>query len=86
MAEAFSKASSKVQFYKLLQQQGLQLYFRGKAPGIIGTKRRYKLKTLGYSLQRIALLELSHKEKQQQLSRLAQLKSKAPEQDLDIDY
>jgi len=85
LAKAYSKASSQKKFYNLLKEKGLTLYFRARAPGIIGEKRRYKLKTLGYSLERISLLELENTQKQQQLTRLAQLKRNEPEQDLDLE-
>lgn len=85
LAKAYSKAKSQKQFYALLKAEGLQLYYRAKTPGIIGEKRNYRLKTLGYSLERIALLELENTQKQKQLTRLAQLYKKANEQDLDLE-
>ncbi len=85
LAKAYNEAKSEQQFYALLKEEGLTLYFRAKAPGVIGEKRRYKLKTLGYSLERIALLELENTQKQRQLTRLAQLDQKQQEQDLDFE-
>ena len=64
LAEVYSKAKSKQHFFKLLQKEGVALYFRGNSPGIIG-RRKYRLKMLGYSQDRIAALDLEQIQKQQ---------------------
>jgi len=86
LAVSYSKATSQKHFYSLLKKEELTLYFRNKEPGIKGIKRKYKLKTLGYSLERISLLELEKAKKQKQLSRLAQLKQKQQDLDLEQEY
>jgi len=52
--------------------------------GIMG-KRKYRLQTLGFSPERIAILDLEHQQKQQQLNRLLQLKQKEQQHDKNLD-
>lgn len=66
---AFSKAKSEVDFYEKLKEGGLKLYFRGNQPGIIAN-RKYRLKSLGFSLERIQALNLSKNLRQQELNRI----------------
>lgn len=47
----------------------MKLYFRGNQPGIIAN-RKYRLKSLGYSLERIQALNLSKNLRQQELNRI----------------
>ncbi len=54
IAEVFNSAKTSKKFFKKLESEGLQLYERGGSiAGIQGEKRRYRLKTLGYSPERI---------------------------------
>ena len=64
----FSKSSTT--FYTAITNKGLQLYFRGKQAGIVGTKRKYRLKNLGFSLERIYALDLTKNKRQQELERI----------------
>ncbi len=66
---AFSKAKSEIDFYDKLKDSGLELYFRGNQPGIIA-KRKYRIKSLGFSLERIKALNLSKNLRQQELNRI----------------
>lgn len=66
---AFSKAKSEVDFYDKLKESGLELYFRGNQPGIMA-KRKYRLKSLGFSLDRIQTLNLTKNLRQQELNRI----------------
>ncbi|MFC5044108.1 hypothetical protein ACFSTE_09355 [Aquimarina hainanensis] len=84
LSELYSKANSVEQFYTMIKDRGLKLYFRGKEPGIIGNNRKYRLKTLGYSKGRIALLTLEKSQQKKQLRRLTQLGNK--QQDLEQEY
>lgn len=66
--ELYAEAKSEKSFYLKLEKAGLRPYQRGgKIVGVMGTKRKYRLKTLGYSAERIA------KEKRKQHSRLQSL-------------
>lgn len=66
---AFSKAKSEIDFYNKLKNCGLELYFRGNQLGII-SKRKYRLKTLGFSIERIQILNLNKKVRQQELNKI----------------
>ena len=66
---AFSKAKSEIDFYDKLKDFGLELYFRGNQPGIIAN-RKYRLKSLGFSLERIQTLNLSKNLRQQEHNRI----------------
>ena len=66
---AFSKAKSENDFYEKLKESGLELYFRGNQPGILA-KRKYRLKSLGFSLERIQTLNLNKNLRQQQLNKI----------------
>ena len=66
---AFSKAKSESDFYERLKVNKLELYFRGKEPGIVAN-RKYRLKSLGFSLERIKTLNLSKKLRQQELNKI----------------
>lgn len=66
---AFSKAKSEIDFYDKLKDSGLKLYFRGNQPGIIAN-RKYRLKSLGFSLERLQTLNLSKNLRQQVLNRI----------------
>ena len=68
--EAYRQSKSVETFYQTLHQRGLKLYFRGTQPGIIGKKRKYRLKTLGYSLERIQLLSLTKDSRDRELERM----------------
>lgn len=58
LAEVFSNAKSSEGFYKGISKQGLQLYSRGGTiVGITDERKKYRLKTLGFSKERIACLE-----------------------------
>lgn len=65
----YHKATSEKDFYTRIKDKGLTLYFRGKQAGVIG-KRKYRLRTLGYSLERIQALNLTHNKRQQELNRI----------------
>ncbi|MCY1660905.1 relaxase/mobilization nuclease domain-containing protein [Chryseobacterium sp. SL1] len=58
LEEAFTISKSEKDFYKKLQEKGLQLYSRnGKITGIKG-KRKFRFKTLGYTPEILQQLEL----------------------------
>ncbi len=66
---AFPKAKSEVDFYDKLKESGLELYFRGNQPGIIAN-RKYRLKSLGFSLERIQALNLTKNLREQELNKI----------------
>ncbi len=83
---AYAKATSVAQFYELLQkEEGLELYFRGEKPGIQGEKRRYRLKTLGYSLERIKILSLQRNIRTQELNRIVSQRLFEKQQDNELE-
>jgi hypothetical protein len=47
----------------------LELYFRGNQPGIIAN-RKYRLKSLGFSLERIQALNLTKNLREQELNKI----------------
>lgn len=58
LSETFYKSSSSMNFYENLEGEGIKLYKRGgKTCGIVGTSRRFRFKTLGYSEDRVLLLD-----------------------------
>lgn len=82
LQQSYNKASSIKQFYGFLEKEGLTLYVHGKNIGI-KAKRKYRLQTLGFSKERISLLELTKQKRQKQLSRLVQLKQREKDNDLE---
>lgn len=52
-----------------MEKKGLQLYFRGKQAGIVG-KKKYRLKILGFSLERIQALGIEPKKRVKELNRI----------------
>jgi len=52
-----------------LEKQGLNLYFRGKQAGVIGN-RKYRLSTLGFSLERIQALNVEPNRRVKELNRI----------------
>ncbi len=55
--ECYDRATSKQQFYELLQEQGLTLYmYRNKIAGVQGT-RKYRFSTLGIGKEQLATLK-----------------------------
>lgn len=83
--ELFSRSNSEKDFYKKLEQEGLRPYERGgKIVGVYGQKRKFRLKTLGFSHERIQGLE-KKKDRVKTKNRLRELtsqKSKGHELDL----
>jgi hypothetical protein len=80
IAEVFGSSPNSIKFFKSLEKEGLQLYERGGSiAGIQGEKRRYRLKTLGYSKERIQEIENSKD------NRLDSLKSLRSEKENHID-
>jgi hypothetical protein len=79
--EAYGTARSETDFHNRLRDQGVKLYVRGKQQGIIG-KRKYRLKTLGYSNERLGLLDLGRNQRERELERLvtSRLQEKGLEQ------
>ena len=67
--ETYRESKSEEEFYKKLENKNLKLYFRGKQAGIIAN-RKYRLKTLGYSKERIQLLDLSKNRRLDELERM----------------
>lgn len=67
--EAYARATSEQEFYGKLKQRGLQIYFRGKQAGVVG-KRKYRLKTLGFSLERLAALNREPNRRLKELDRI----------------
>ena len=58
LEEAFNLSESEKDFYRKLEEKGLQLYSRnGKITGIQGN-RRFRFKTLGYTSEILQQLEL----------------------------
>lgn len=81
LAEAYSKAKTSQAFYTLIKEAGLELYFRGICPGIVG-KRKYRLKTLGYSQERIQVLDLHKNRREQELQNIVERRT---QQNKDIE-
>lgn len=80
LVKVFSEARTELVYYKQLEKAGLELYSRGgKIVGVHGLKRRYRLKTLGFSPKRINM------EKTITQDRLSQLKKSQPEVDKNQD-
>lgn len=87
LASAYSESKSKEQFFQKLQKQGLELYSRaGKTVGLKHDNKKYRLKTLGFSKDKIQNLDVVKDIKQLQ-SRLQSLqkqrKNKQPNKDLE---
>lgn len=81
----YAKARSEEQFYTLLKEEGLELYFRGAQPGIKGKKRKYRLKSLGFSLERIQLLSLTKNRRAQELERMVSKRLSDKEQNNELE-
>ena len=67
--DVYRQSKNEQAFFENIRKQGIQLYFRGKQAGVI-SKRKYRLKTLGYSNERIQLLNLSKRKREQELERM----------------
>ena len=67
--EAFSRATSQQDFYAALEKQGFKIYFRGKQAGVIG-KRKYRLSSLGFSIERLQALDMEPKTRAKELNRI----------------
>ncbi|WP_339810423.1 hypothetical protein [Zunongwangia profunda] len=52
-----------------MEKQGLQLYFRGKQAGIV-RKRKYRLNTLGFSMERIQALSIEPNKRAKELNKI----------------
>lgn len=75
IAKVFNSAKTSKKFFKKLESEGLQLYERGGSiTGIQGEKRRYRLKTLGYTKERIQELENSKENRLDSISNLRSYK------------
>ncbi len=71
--EAYGKAKSSNQFFELIKQKGHELYMRnGKLVGI-QKNRRYRFKTLGYSQEKLQLLD-ANIEKDKRLEQIRKLR------------
>ncbi|GGG25083.1 hypothetical protein GCM10011344_27180 [Dokdonia pacifica] len=83
LAEIYSRSTSEKSFFKALKK--LNVYERnGEITGLQGEKRRYRLKTLGFSKERLEELNQS-KLNNVTKSRLEQLKKLDKGRDRDID-
>lgn len=85
LAKAYGNAKSEEHFYALLQDKGLKLYFRGQQAGIMDGNRKYRLQTLGYSLERIQLLSLDRNKRTQELNRILSKKITDREQKNELE-
>lgn len=85
LAKVYGNAKSEEHFYALLQDKGLKLYFRGQQAGIMDGNRKYRLQTLGYSLERIQLLSLDRNKRTQELNRILSKKITDREQNNELE-
>jgi hypothetical protein len=85
LAKAYNNAKSEEHFYALLQNEGLKLYFRGQHTGIMDGSRKYRLQTLGYSLERIQLLSLDRNKRTEELNRILSKKLSDREQNNELE-
>ncbi len=86
LAEIYNESNSKEHFFKKLETAGLNVYSRNNTiAGLQGNKRRYRLKTLGFSKERLQELH-QNRLKELSKSRLKQLKkiSKSKDQDMGL--
>lgn len=59
----YKKANSKDNFFELLKESGLSTYIRGgKISGIVFSERKFRLKTLGFTEERLQELEKTLKQ------------------------
>lgn len=83
LIEVFATEKTERVYYKELEKVGLELYSRdGKIVGVHGLKRRYRLKTLGFSPERIIM------ERTQAITRLNELEKfkQIKKRDQDLGY
>ena len=73
LAEIHDKATSSQNFIDLLKSKGHQLYKRGDQIGI-QANRKYRLKTLGYSQEKLQLLD-QNIERNKRLSQVKRLRN-----------
>ena len=78
LAESFSSAKSSQDFYQRIEKKGLQLYERGgHIIGILDNQKKYRLKTLGFSKERIASLKREiYQEQNPRLKELYELQNR----------
>lgn len=69
----YTKVSSEKDFYKQIQSQGYQLYYRNNKVAGIQLKRRFRLRTLGYTQDVLKELD-QNLEMNKRLQRLQQIK------------
>lgn len=74
IAKVYDKAKSSNLFFKLLKEKGLQLYKRNNKVVGIQKKRKWRFKTLGYSIEKIQLLDKNIK-KANRLEQIKQLRN-----------
>ncbi|MDC9723423.1 MAG: hypothetical protein PSN34_11735 [Urechidicola sp.] len=74
MAEVFDKARSSNSLLKLLKEKGHQLYKRNNKIVGIQKKRKWRFKTLGYSIGKIQLLD-KNIEKDNRLQQIKHLRN-----------
>ena len=83
IAEIFNSVNNSEKFFKKLESEGLQLYERGGSiAGIQGEKRRYRLKTLGYSPERIKEIGTQSKDRIDTLKTFREDRGKEIEPDI----
>ena len=77
LIEVFAKERTERVYYKELEKAGLELYSRdGKIIGVHGLKRRYRLKTLGFSPERISMEKIKTQDRWKQLKKAKSLEDK----------
>jgi hypothetical protein len=74
LAEIYSKASSSKNFIQLLKEKGHEIYKRGSQLGI-KKSRKYRLKTLGYPIEKLQLLD-QNIERNKRLSQVRNLRNR----------
>lgn len=83
LIEVFSKQRREQVHYSEFEKAGLKFYTRdGKIVGVHGLRRRYRLKTLGFSPERIAMEQTKTHERLQNLNKQKNLEDR--DQDLEL--
>ncbi len=85
LEKVYTTAKSENHFYTLLKNEGVNIYFRGKQPGIQGKNRKYRLNTLGFSLERLQLLSLNKNTRTQELERIISKRLSDREQNNELE-
>lgn len=85
LEKTYAAAKSENHFYTLLKNEGVNIYFRGKQPGIEGKNRKYRFSSLGFSLERLQLLSLSKNTRTLELERIISKRLSDREQNNELE-